>query len=154
MEQINVRQAKQSELKALLNFEQEIVEFERSYDPTLKTEHFHYYDIKALIESDDAEVVVATINEVLVGSGYAQKQKAKNYLDHEYFSHLGFMYVHPDHRGKGINSMIIDVLKEWSKSKKLFEMRLNVYDENLGAIRAYQKAGLERHLINMRIRIS
>lgn len=49
--------------------------------------------------------------------------------------------------------MILDGLKEWSKSKGITELRLDVYDANDSAIRAYEKAGFQRHLLNMRIRI-
>lgn len=86
-----------------------------------------------------------------MASGYAQIRKAKAYLDHEVFSYLGFMYTHPDFRRKGINKKVVDALVKWSKSKGIKEVRLTVYEENLGAIKAYEKVGFKKHLIEMRI---
>jgi ribosomal protein S18 acetylase RimI-like enzyme len=61
------------------------------------------------------------------------------------------MYTCPDFRGKGINKMIIDTLKNWSTANGLKEIRLTVYDENQGAIRAYEKVGFKKHIIEMRL---
>jgi len=104
-----------------------------------------------LILSDKAEVVVATYNSELIASGYVQIRNAKPYLNHELYAYLGFMYTHPDFRGKGINKKVVDTLVKWSKSKNIQEVRLTVYEENIGAIKAYEKVGFKKHLIEMRI---
>jgi ribosomal protein S18 acetylase RimI-like enzyme len=41
-------------------------------------------------------------------------------------------------------------LKEWSVSKGITELALDVYYENAAAIKAYEKVGFVKHLINMR----
>ena len=63
----------------------------------------------------------------------------------------GFMYTAPSFRGSGINARIIDVLKDWALTKGLREIRLTVYEDNLAAIRAYEKYGFKKHLIEMRL---
>ena len=60
------------------------------------------------------------------------------------------MYVDPSHRGKGINALIIEQLRQWSIWKGVSELRLDVYYGNLPAIRAYEKAGFKRHMVEMR----
>ena len=62
------------------------------------------------------------------------------------------MYTMPEHRGKGINGQLMADLKQWAKKRGLTEFRLTVYEGNLSAIRAYEKAGLSRHLLEMRWR--
>ncbi len=151
MDNFTVRSAKIEDLEVLLSFEQGIIKEERPYDPTLAKDPITYYDLKELILSDKAEVVVVTYNSELVASGYAQIRKAKPYLDHELYAYLGFMYTHPDFRRKGINKKVVDALVKWSKSKDIKELRLTVYDDNLGAIKAYEKVGFKKHLIEMRI---
>lgn len=151
MDNFTVRKAKIEDLEILLNFEQGIIKAERPYDPTLAKDPITYYDLKELILSDEAEVVVATYNSELIASGYVQIRKAKPYLDHEFYAYLGFMYTHPDFRGKGINKKVVDALVKWSKSKNIKEVRLTVYEENLDAIKAYEKVGFKKHLIEMRI---
>jgi hypothetical protein len=49
MEQIDniiIRSATTNDLHALLQFEQDVIETERPYDPTLKTGYINYYDLK------------------------------------------------------------------------------------------------------------
>lgn len=151
MDNFTVRKARIEDLDTLLNFEQGIIKVERPYDPTMAKDPITYYDLKELILSDKAEVVVATYNSELIASGYVQIRNAKPYLDHKLYAYLGFMYTHPDFRGKGINKKVVDTLIKWSKSKNIQEVRLTVYEENIGAIKAYEKVGFKKHLIEMRI---
>jgi len=151
MEEITVRPARPSDLKTLLRYEQGIISWERPYDPTLAQDPIHYYDLKELIESPQAEVVVALVEKKIVGSGYAKIKQAQPYLDHTYYSYLGFMFTDPDYRGKGVNKAIIDALKKWSFNQGLKEIRLTVYPDNLGAVKAYEKVGFTKHLLEMRL---
>ncbi|WBX77781.1 GNAT family N-acetyltransferase [Tenacibaculum ovolyticum] len=147
---ITTRAAIQEDLPILLEFEQGLINFERPFDPTLKDEKISYYDIKAMILSDDVEVIVAVDGKRVVGSGYGRIDEAKPYLKHAKFVYLGFMFVDDSYRGKGINKLIIETLYAWAISKNTYEVRLDVYADNPGAIRAYEKAGFSKHLINMR----
>ena len=147
---ITTRTATLKDLPILLEFEQALINFERPFDVTLKEEKISYYDIKAMILSDEVEVIVAIDEESIVGSGYARIQLAKPYLKHQNLGYLGFMYVENTHRGKGINKLVIDTLHTWVISKNTFEVRLDVYADNPGAIKAYEKTGFSKHLINMR----
>jgi ribosomal protein S18 acetylase RimI-like enzyme len=153
MEPITIRKATQSDLDTLLQFEQGIATSERPFDPTLKDEHYHYYDLAQMINDPLVYVVVAEHNGKLIASGYARIEKAKPYLKHEYHAYVGFMWVEPEWRGKNINQMIIEELKRWSVSKGITELRLDVYDENTPAVKAYKKAGFKKLLVNMRLRL-
>jgi ribosomal protein S18 acetylase RimI-like enzyme len=87
----------------------------------------------------------------LIGCGYARIENAKQYLRHKRHAYLGFMYVDPVWRGKNINKMIIDALAQWAVSKGIDEMRLEVYCDNAAAIKAYEKAGFSKLIIQMRM---
>lgn len=150
---IEIRKAVESEIEILLAFEQGIIEAERPFDPTLRDGGIHYYDLIDLIRSSGAEVLVAVVNNDVVGSGYARIQKAKPYLQFDQYAYLGFMFVKQDYRGFGINQMILEKLIEWSKTQGLCEVRLEVYDENLAARKAYQKAGFKPNMLEMRLGI-
>jgi RimJ/RimL family protein N-acetyltransferase len=151
MNPIKIRKAKLDDLKTLLEFEQGIITAERPYDPTLKEGTIHYYDIEKMILATDVEVLVAEIDSVIVGSGYARITTAKPYLKHENYAYLGFMFTDPKYRRKGVNSKIIEALKNWCQSLDIHELRLDVYNDNPSAIKAYEKVGFKKHLINMRI---
>jgi GNAT superfamily N-acetyltransferase len=64
------------------------------------------------------------------------------------------MYVTPNHRGKGINKKIIDFLKDWAETKNITELILDVYIDNINAVKAYEKIGFVRHLLEMRMNIN
>lgn len=148
-----VRQAKIEEIETLLEFEQGVITAERPFDPTLKEGEIHYYDLAKLIESPLSSVFVAELDGELIASGYVSEKEAKDYLKHERYAYLGFMYVKPEHRGKGVNQKILDALLNWAKQRGLTEIRLEVYSENQPAIKAYEKAGFKSLLLEMRMEI-
>jgi ribosomal protein S18 acetylase RimI-like enzyme len=151
---LSCRQATPKDLKTLLEFEQGIIAAERPFDTTLKKDPIHYYDLEEYIKSEGVEVVVVEANEKVVGSGHALIKPAKPYLDHETYAYLGFMYTHPDYRGMGVNQLVVDHLKQWAAKKGVKEIRLTVYNDNIPAIRAYEKAGFGKHFLEMRLNTS
>jgi GNAT superfamily N-acetyltransferase len=151
MEEITIRKATLDDIETLRRFEQGVISAERPFDLTLKKGDIFYYDLEGMIEASHIQLLVATLNNKLIGSGYARIEKAKPYLQHKEKAYLGFMYVEPPFRGKGINKKIIDALKEWALSQNISEMRLDVYQENTSAIYAYEKAGFTKHMIEMRM---
>jgi GNAT superfamily N-acetyltransferase len=150
MEQIITRKAKQSDLDTLLEFEAGIVTAERPFDFTLKEGEIHYYDLAKMIDADDVEVIVAELNGEVIGSGYARIVDSKVYLKHPQHAYLGFMFVKPNQRGKGVNNIVLEALKQWAVSRGITELRLEVYHDNLPAIKAYEKAGFTPNLVEMR----
>ena len=151
MEKIKIRPANIKDLETLFEFEQGVIEAERPFDPTLKPGHINYYDFHEMINSDYVQLLVAEVDGIIVGSGYARIEKAKIFYKHPVYAYLGFMYVRPEYRGKGINKEIINALQSWSVSKNVSELRLEVYYDNLPAINAYDKTGFTNYLIQMRL---
>lgn len=151
MGKIHIRQAALNDLDTLLEFEQGIVRAERPFDETLKEGRISYYNLETFIRDPDTEVLIAECDGELIGSGYASIREAKPFVKYAKYAYLGFMYVHPDHRGKGVNKLIVDALKQWCLSRDITEIRLDVYHDNQAAIRAYEKAGFKHYLANMRM---
>jgi GNAT superfamily N-acetyltransferase len=149
MSEIIVREATPEDVPTLLEFEQGVIEAERPMDSGLKEGPINYYDIERLITSPDIRLAVAEIDSELVGCGYARLDAAKPYLKYDRQSYLGFMYVRPDHRGRGINQLILDDLYRWTLSRGVTEVRLEVYPTNTAAIRAYEKAGFAPYIFQM-----
>ncbi|PXW11004.1 ribosomal protein S18 acetylase RimI-like enzyme [Chryseobacterium sp. CBTAP 102] len=147
------RQATEQDLEILLEFEQGVVTAERPFNSTLIDGEIHYYDLKSLIQSPEATLIVAEENNEIIASGYALIKKAeKNYYRFKEYAYLGFMYLKPEYRGKGINKVITDELIAWAKSRGINEVRLEVYAQNESAIKAYEKAGFESHILMMRLK--
>lgn len=111
----------------------------RSRFGTLRTP-FQRLDItKKWLESlgPEATVIVATINEVIVGNAALVRHRGRR-------SHAAdiILGIHDDHVGKGIGtalmSELIDVADNWLGLKRL---ELTVYVDNAAAIRLYEKFG-------------
>lgn len=154
MDDFLIRQATGKDLTTLLDFEQRLVKAERPFDECIREDPVQYYNLQSMIDDPDIMVLVAEKNEKIVSCGYARARDARIYLDHKQYAYLGFMYTLPEYRGMGLNQRIIEKLASWSKTKGLNELRLTVYEENLPAIRAYEKVGFKKHIVEMRIRKS
>jgi GNAT superfamily N-acetyltransferase len=153
MNEITTREATMQDLETLLRFEQGIIAAERPFDITLQKNNIRYYDIAAMIIKPEVKLVVAETDGQLVGCGYCRIEQSKPYLQHNLHGYLGFMYVIPLQRGKGINKLIVDKLAEWAKSENVTELRLDVYYHNTTAVQAYEKAGFSKHMVEMRMAI-
>ncbi|WP_347924058.1 GNAT family N-acetyltransferase [Pontimicrobium sp. SW4] len=148
-----VRKATIEDLPILMEFMRGLVDAERPMDPTIKDGNVVYYDLSEIMKNDDSELFVVELNKELVASGYAKIKDDRPYLKHKKQGYLGFMFVPEKHRGSGYNKLIMDTLLKWCKDRKIDEIRLDVYNDNPSAIRAYEKAGLKKHLITMRLDI-
>jgi ribosomal protein S18 acetylase RimI-like enzyme len=150
MEEIKIRPATEEDLETLYIFEQGVISAERPHDPTIQAPPVRYYNFDEMFTSPHIHLVVAEIDSILIGSGYARIEKSEHFLKHSEHAYLGFMYTDPQYRRRGINQKIIDELTKWARSKNITELRLEVYFGNSQAIKAYEKAGFIKHMLTMR----
>ena len=150
MDQVRFRAATLDDLQTLLTFEQGVVTAERPFEPTLRPGNIHYYDLKHLITSDQAHLIVGLVGNEIVCCGYGKIMEAKPFQIIEQYLYIGFMYVSPQFRGQGLSQQILDELQKWSIKQNIKEVRLDVYADNKTAVRAYEKGGFKQHLITMR----
>ena len=148
---ITIRKATTEDLSILYEFEQGVLHAERPMDKTLKLKNTYYYDIPNLIDDSNVELVVGEINGVTAGCGYARIKQARDCFQFDQFSYLGFMFTKEDYRGKGVNKTIMNYLYDWSLSRGIYEVRLEVYPSNNAAIKAYEKVGMQATMHTMRI---
>jgi len=125
MNNLILRPAALGDLPTLYEFEQGIVDAERPYDPTLKPDHINYYDLKDFIRSDQVEVIVATINDLIIGSGYAKIKAASEYLQFDEYAYVGFMFVRPAYRGQGVSQKILEY-ERYGYKRHMVEMRIGI----------------------------
>ncbi|MEE4001269.1 GNAT family N-acetyltransferase [Tenacibaculum sp. FZY0031] len=150
---ITTREARKEDMETLLAFEQGVIEAERPFDSSLKEGKINYYNLEEMIFAENVHLIVAMAEEEIVGSGYLRIEKSRSYRKNEQNGYIGFMYVKPNFRGQRISSLILESLKSWAKSKELKELRLDVYKDNLGAIKSYERFGFHKSLINMKMEI-
>jgi RimJ/RimL family protein N-acetyltransferase len=149
-----IRKATKKDLPILMEFMNGLVEAERPMDPTIKDGHVVYYDLSEIMANEESDLFVVELNNELVASGYAKIKDDRPYLKHKKQGYLGFMFVPEKHRGNGYNKLIMDALLKWCKDRNISEIRLDVYEDNPSAIRAYEKVGLKKHLITMRMNLN
>lgn len=146
---MHVRPARQADLPTLLRFEQGVIAAERPFNTDIRDET-RYYDLAYLMSDALSQLLVAELDGTLVGCGYAQIRTSKAHLHHARHSYLGFMYVEPAYRGRGINQAIIERLLAWSREQGVSRSYLDVYAENSAAVRAYEKIGFTASLVEMK----
>ncbi len=151
MNSITFRSASPEDLPVLLEFEQGIIAAERPFNSNLKPDPISYYDIKAMIPDNRVEVKVAVSDGQIVASGYLRLEQASNYYKYELHGYIGFIYVRPHFRGQGLSGKIINELVAWARTKGVEEVHLEVYSNNLAAIRSYEKAGFVKQIVRMRL---
>jgi RimJ/RimL family protein N-acetyltransferase len=151
MQQVIIRKATLNDIPTLLQFEQGVINAERTFDSTIKTGQTYYYNLEEMISAPHIELLVAELDGQLIGSGYARIETARHFYQHPQHAYLGFMYTLPEHRGKGVNQKIIAALQTWAHAQNVHEFRLEVYTQNLPAIRAYEKVGFSGILLEMRL---
>ena len=148
--EVRIRRAEHQDLPILEDFLQQLIAVERPMDPSLEqVEFIKYYELSSFIESATAELYVATVNNEIVGSGYGDIRQNKAHFAHTNYGYVGFMFVKEEFRGLGISSKVLEKIFEWFRSKGIKETRLTVYQENPSAIRAYEKVGYKKNLIEM-----
>lgn len=153
MKDISIRPATIKDLTTLLVFEQGVIEAERPLDPFLKKGEMRYYDIPKLITEENTQLVVAVCKGELVSSGYIRIEETRGYDKNPLKGYIGFMYVKPTFRGNKISNMVLVSLQEWAKTKGLKELRLDVYHNNLAAIKSYERFGFKNSMVDMRMEI-
>jgi len=153
MNELYIRTATLKDLETLLEFEQGVIKAEKPLDPFLSKGSLFYYNIPEMIMSKHIHLIVAVSKKEIVASGYVRIENSKHYHKNPQHGYIGFMYVKQQFRGQKISRLILESLKVWAKEKNLKELRLDVYDNNVMAIKAYERFGFTKSLVNMRIDI-
>jgi ribosomal protein S18 acetylase RimI-like enzyme len=151
LENLDLRKATMKDHIALLALEQKVIEAERPFNTTIRSAGVIYYDLERLLTNEDSHVVVAEHKGNIIATGYAQIRTSKQSLNHTEHAYLGFMYVSPEYRGRGINQQVIGSLIDWSKEHGVGDFYLDVYAQNEAAISAYRKFGFVNSIIEMKI---
>lgn len=145
MTDVILREANKDDLSTLLLFEQALIEAEKPLDEFLGDGNLKYYDIEGII--------VAVHECKLIASGYVRKEENKIYHKNPKHGYIGFIFVESSFRGKKISTKILGELKRWASKEELKELRLDVYNTNIPALKSYESFGFKKSLVNMRMNI-
>jgi len=102
-------------------------------------------------EEDEEQILVAEIAGKIVGYVFFLS-RAEFPLETRYtWASINELYVHPEHRRKGIATELMKQAFKHLKSMGVTYMRLNVMTENHAAIELYRKLGFRDHSLRMQI---
>ena len=153
MNQVTIRPATLNDIPTLELFEQGVIAAERPVAENLRDGSITYYDLPALITSENCQLLVAETAGKLIASGYVKIKPSPSHHKYPNHGYIGFIYVEPEFRGQGISQQLITALFEWAKQQGIIEVLLDVYNDNAPAIRAYEKLGFNKSLVQMRVEV-
>ncbi|MCV2885166.1 GNAT family N-acetyltransferase [Aestuariibacter sp. AA17] len=151
---IHFRQATLEDIPQLARCEQGVLSAERPFNETIKASDARYYDLPKLLSDPAVHVIVAEQDNIIIATGYIRIETSKQSLTHARHGYLGFMYVAPEMRGRGLNKDVISKLVDWAKQHNIHDFYLDVYSQNASAIRAYEKLGFRPALVEMKLHLS
>jgi len=94
------------------------------------------------LEDEQTTAFVAEENGVVSGYLLAEKKYAPH-LEGANVVHVSNFGVKKELRGRGIGKQLMDTLFEMCKAENIDEIRLGVYNKNIGAYRFYEQYGFE-----------
>jgi RimJ/RimL family protein N-acetyltransferase len=109
----------------------------------LRPNGFPFDQVKKLIERshesmDNLFLVAKTRSDILGTLTFSRYSK----METRHSGDFG-MSIHPDHRRKGIGNRLIEELESWAHANGLSKIELQVWSNNIPAIRLYEKLGYE-----------
>lgn len=150
---LTLRNATPADMDRLLALEQEVVAAERPFNPSIKDSDARYYDLPKLLSDPDTQLLVGEMDGQIVATGYAQVRDSEPAFRHDRHAYLGFMCVVPECRGRRINERIMQALIDWGRGRGIRDFYLDVYVDNGAAIRAYEKCGFTRSMVEMKLEL-
>ncbi|MCL2377438.1 MAG: GNAT family N-acetyltransferase [Defluviitaleaceae bacterium] len=107
---------------------------------------------KSIIESSDADFLIAVENGIIRGFVHISQMKTPPFgsiVPYRYAEIIGFM-VTEAHRGKGIGTKLMDAAKEWSNARNLDYIELAVMANSKNALEFYEQKDFSTTLHIMR----
>ncbi len=151
---MNIRKAGLSDVKTIDRFQHQIGLHERNIDPSFRRKDkilTSQKEIRRKIRSRNCLFLIAEADGKAVGCGSGEISKNKGtWSRYKYKGFIGTMYVKDEYRRRGIAGKIIEELLKWFRRKGIKDIRLQVYQNNEPAVRAYRKHGFKDCIVEMR----
>ena len=145
-----VRTATLSDLPALRQLQQQLIQFERPFDPTMPSGHVEYYNLRELLHSEKVKCLVVETEGRIVGCGFGKIKRNPEWPKSPKIGYIGLMFIEKNYRHQGIGNQIITSLLHWFKECQISDIRLKVYAHNSKALKAYEKYGFTSFMTEMR----
>lgn len=149
-----IRKATIEDLKEVDRLQQQVVIHEKKFNKFTRPEGIVRYntveDIKKLLSSEDAFVLLIEIHGELIGTCYGCIKKVDgDWSKHTHTGWIHSVYVDTNHRNQHLGKRMLEELIKWFKEKEVKDIRLEVYPNNLPAVKLYEQLGFKTYLLHM-----
>ncbi len=70
-------------------------------------------------------------------------------LSGDYYTHIFLLYVHPDHRRRGLGSLLLQQAEAWARNRGDRQIGLQVFLESRAALALYEKLGYQTRSLSL-----
>jgi ribosomal protein S18 acetylase RimI-like enzyme len=147
----NIRKAQESDIDAITTLHSTIIE---KFVPTIVPTFCKYSDIsvtreeeekviREMIEDPDHDIVVASIENKIVGFLSVVTETCSDDLIQAPYSDLEYIEVDPQYQGKGIGKTLMKEAEKIAQAKGHSLLSLQVWETNINAKSLYLKNGFQ-----------
>lgn len=110
--------------------------------------------INAMIKAVSSDYILVEEDDRIIGYALIE-QRESPYKQYDSFKEDNYSFIYelivlPEYRSKGYGKQLLDKAKDWTKSRNLSSIELNVLSNNYNARAFYEKVGFEEYQIKLR----
>lgn len=150
---MTIRQAKANDIPAILDLLGEILAVHHKGRPDIFKSSGSKYDhqqLTQLLDDPKQPVFVYEQEGEILGHLFCQIQEAKgSVLEPVKTLFIDDLCVSSAARGQGLGEILMDFAKSYAKEQGCYNLTLDVWADNAGAVRFYERLGLEAQKMRM-----
>ena len=150
---ITVRRAKENDITAILELLKQVNRVHHEGRPDLfkLTTKYTGEELRTIIDNDETPVFVADLDGRILGHGFCILQRPQNTnLQHDILTlYIDDICVDEAARGQHVGTKIYEHILDFAKGRGCYNVTLNVWTCNPGAMKFYESLGLEPFKIGM-----
>lgn len=154
MSEIEIRKAKDSDINALDKLLYQVHKIHSDSRPDLfkiGAKKYNNSELKSIIANDKTPIFVAEKDNIILGYVFCIH---KQFINNNNMTDIKTLYiddlcVDEQARGLHIGRMLYDYVIKYAKEHNFYNVTLNVWADNINAIKFYEKLGLKIQKIGM-----
>ena len=152
---IEIKRAKEEDVKTLLEFSKKLNEFERRFYGNYKS----FEEVKDFVrrffekglKREKSIFLIAKIKGKAIGMAYGWEVKPLPFFKERRMGYIGEIWVEEKFRRKGVGKKLMEKMLEWFKERGIKWVRADVLSNNKEAIEFYKKLGFREFNKEMEI---
>ena len=154
MESLTIRDATKEDIQTIADYcialLEQHYELDTNFKPNDKARESYFSFLIEAIESDKNKVLVAEINNCVIGYALGEIHKKPPVFALEKYGFISDVYIIDKFRKQGISKQLFKELYLWFEKKGLSLVELSVHLKNKGAAKTFEKAGFQQYMIKYR----